>query len=159
MAEIGGYNTKHNKTPKKDIVAKRVILIILFIMLVFALYPFYGKPSLMYEEIEIKKGINQLIQTAVTGEIDNKKCEFSSEGLAKYFHSDHPGTVLINNVVTDNNQSLTYLFIGDGSCLTKLACYVVLTTEKGTTAAINLYSNNGYLFIKEEDLAKYRNNK
>ena len=99
-----------------------------------------------------KSRINQAAQIKKT--LD-KKCDLSSEGLAKCFEED-----LYN--VSERSGNVLYLttgskleFAGDGYCEDDDACYVTITpqgADEDESVAIDIFADeDGFLYLDEEN--------
>ena len=142
-----------------------IVMNILGVLIVLALVMpvFMTNTDSMKNSTMIKKSISTALESVVMSEALGNKCDLSSEGLAKCFAE----RMNVNEIIGAEIQAtdLTeWRFTGNNSCLGAGECYVTIdvngvdgpNTEGKDIITIPLYAkSNGYLEIKQEDVAQY----
>ncbi len=133
--------------------------IVLSVLIIFALVMpvFMTNTDSMKNSTNCKKYISLASQAVVMNEALGNKCELSSDGIAECFakglHENYTG----GSSYTHSIDNSLWTFTGNGNCLSKGDCSVEISSGDGLTSlTIPLYAkSNGYLEIKQEDVAQY----
>ena len=139
--------------------------IVLSVLIIFALVMpvFMTNTDSMKNSTMIKKSISTALESVVMSEALGNKCDLSSEGLAKCF-AERMNVNEINGAEIQATDLTEWKFTGNNSCLGAGECYVTIdvngvdgpNTEGKDIITIPLYAkSNGYLEIKQEDVAQY----
>lgn len=111
--------------------------------------------NVMESDSVVKLEKSRINQAAQIKKALDKKCDLSSEGLAKCFEEDLHNVSDASGNVLDLATGTRLKFTGDGYCEDKDACYVTIIpkgADEEDAVYVDLYADeDGYLYLEEEN--------